>query len=394
MSVPKYLNDISFQTSKTVSIFGVTGSIGLSCINIIEQHPSLFAVETVVAHSQVEALAQAAIRVNAKYAIIVDETKYEDLKQALSGTEVKAFAGSQARDDHSKASVDLHVAAIVGDAGLCSTYYAIQNAKQVALANKESLVCSGGILMSLAQKNGTVILPMDSEHNALFQALLGQDQQRLEKITITASGGPFFGKTHSELNNILPKDALKHPNWDMGAKVTIDSATLMNKGLEVIEAGRLFHLDPDLIHVVVHPQSIIHSFVHYLDGSVLAQLGMPDMRIPISMCLGWPQRLEIDVPKLDLLKMGDLTFHQPDRKSFKCLALAEQALRSGDVATCCLNTANEVAVSQFLRQSRSFLSIPELCENVMDKFSSEKQFSSIDDVYELINQARQYALTQ
>lgn len=351
---------------KRIAILGSTGSIGTQALEVIAAHTELFQVEVLTAQNNAELLVQQAILHKANCVVIGDEKKYEQVKNALWPHNIKTYCGDEALAQIVESTeIDLVLTALVGFAGLKPTIHAIKAKKPIALANKETLVVAGELITQLALENAVNIYPVDSEHSAIFQCLVGEWKNPIEKIYLTASGGPFRGKKREELMGITKAQALKHPNWTMGAKITIDSATLMNKGLEVIEAKWLFHLKPEQIDVIVHPQSIIHSIVQFEDGSMKAQMGVPDMKLPIQYALGYPQRIKNDFPRFDFMKYPSLTFEQPDRETFRCLSLAFEAMEKGGNMPCILNAANEVAVSLFLQDKIKFLQIAELVEEAM-----------------------------
>ena len=382
---------------KKVTVLGATGSIGDSTLSILSEgagSDQQFEVVALTANRNVQKLAQAAKTTNTGFAVISDPRKYLDLKEALSGTDIEVAAGPDAVLEAASRSTDTVVSAIMGAAALPPTLEAIKQGANVALANKESLVCAGDLLIKESKKHGANLLPVDSEHNAIFQVL--DRPERVEKLILTASGGPFRTKTLDEMRAASPEQALAHPNWSMGAKISIDSATMMNKGLELIEAAYLFEKTVDQIDVLVHPQSIIHSLVSYDDGSVLAQLGMPDMRTPISYALAWPERMPVSsVARLDLAQLGSLTFEAHDPVRFPAIMLAQDAFRNGGCAPAVLNAANEVAVDAFLQRQIGFLSIVEVCRQVVDAFSSQTGFDDspncFEQVYEIDQRARQKA---
>jgi 1-deoxy-D-xylulose-5-phosphate reductoisomerase len=363
--------------AERVAIMGSTGSIGSQALDVISRFPDRFRVEVLVAGNNFEILARQARQFNPGIVVIGNNEHYQKLKQSLSNTNIKIYAGSDAIEQvAASSSVDVVLASIVGYSGLRSTITAIKAGKKIALANKETLVVAGELIGKLIRQSGSRILPVDSEHSAILQCLAGEMGNQVEHISLTASGGPFLNYSYEKLKQITPKQALKHPNWDMGSKITIDSASLMNKGLEVIEAKWLFDLTPEQIKVVVHPQSIIHSLVHFTDGSVKAQLGIPDMRVPILYALTYPDRLTTDLPRLDLLKHHSLTFSEPDIKKFRNLALAYDALREGGNMPCILNAANEVAVAAFLSEKIAFTRMPEVVEHTMEN----TEFSASPDI--------------
>ena len=351
---------------KQIAILGSTGSIGTQALKVIEEHPDLYEAYALTANNQVELLAEQARKFMPVAVVIANEAKYLQLKEMLADLPIQVYAGADALCEIVEAKpIDVVLASMVGYAGLRPTMNAIRAGKAIALANKETLVVAGELINALAQQYKTPILPVDSEHSAIFQCL--EPNNALEKVILTASGGPFRKFTMEQLQHVTKEQALKHPNWEMGAKITIDSATMMNKGFEVIEAKWLFGVRPDQIEVVVHPQSIIHSMVQYEDGAVKAQLGMPDMRLPIQYAFSYPQRIKASFDRLDFSKMTELTFEQPDTNRFRCLALAYEALNKGGNMACIVNAANEVVVSAFLKDRISFLRMSEVIEQSMAK---------------------------
>lgn len=351
---------------KQIAILGSTGSIGTQALQVIEEHPELYEAYALTANNQVELLAQQARKFMPAAVVIANEAKYLQLKEMLADLPIQVYAGADALCEIVEAKpIDVVLASMVGYAGLRPTMNAIKAGKAIALANKETLVVAGELINALAQQYHTPILPVDSEHSAIFQCL--EPNNVLEKVILTASGGPFRTFTMEQLQHVTKEQALKHPNWDMGAKITIDSATMMNKGFEVIEAKWLFGVRPDQIEVVVHPQSVIHSMVQYEDGAVKAQLGMPDMRLPIQYAFSYPQRIKASFDRLDFSTMKELTFEQPDINRFRCLALAYEALNRGGNMACIVNAANEVVVSAFLKDKISFLRMSEVIEQTMAK---------------------------
>ena len=351
---------------KQIAILGSTGSIGTQALQVIEEHPDLYEAYALTANNQVELLAKQARKFMPAAVVIANETKYLQLKEMLADLPIQVYAGADALCEIVEAKpIDVVLASMVGYAGLRPTMNAIKAGKAIALANKETLVVAGELINALAQQYHTPILPVDSEHSAIFQCL--EPNNALEKVILTASGGPFRTFSMEQLQHVTREQALKHPNWDMGAKITIDSATMMNKGFEVIEAKWLFGVRPDQIEVVVHPQSVIHSMVQYEDGAVKAQLGMPDMRLPIQYAFSYPQRIKASFDRLDFSKMTELTFEQPDMNRFRCLALAYEALNRGGNMACIVNAANEVVVSAFLKERISFLRMSEVIEQSMAK---------------------------
>lgn len=353
---------------KRLAILGATGSIGTQSLEVVDTHPDLFAVEILTGHSNADLIIEQAHKYKPNAVVMTADAAYEKVKQALHNTDVKVFSGAAALNDVVQwETVDMVLAAIVGVAGLSSTIAAIKAGKQVALANKETLVVAGEMVMDLVRAHRGMLLPVDSEHSALFQCMVGEQLNTVEKIILTASGGPFLGKKTNFLVNVKKDHALQHPNWVMGAKITIDSATLMNKGLEMIEAKWLFDLKNDQIDVVIHPQSIIHSLVQFTDGSLKAQLGLPDMKLPIQYALGFPQRLTNTFKRFDFRDFTQFTFDQPDYKTFKNLALAKEAMFTGGNAPCVLNAANEIVVQAFLNNKVGFLEMSDMIENALAK---------------------------
>jgi 1-deoxy-D-xylulose-5-phosphate reductoisomerase len=353
---------------KRIALLGSTGSIGTQALDVISRFPDEFEVEVLTAGSNTKLLSEQARKYLPNSVVIGSRAHYLQLKENIKDLPVKVFAGDEAIEQVVTGSnIDLVVTAMVGYSGLRPTVAAIKAGKNIALANKETLVVAGEIIKKLVKQSGSRIIPVDSEHSAIFQCLAGETGNPVEKITLTASGGPFLNYTTEMLQNVKPHEALKHPNWDMGNKVTIDSASMMNKGLEVIEAKWLFDLAPDQIKVVIHPQSVIHSLVHFTDGSVKAQMGMPDMRIPILYALSYPDRFTSDLPRLDLLLNNILTFIEPDIITFRNLGLAFEALKQGGNMPCILNAANEVAVSAFLSGKIKFTQMSDLVEYTMEK---------------------------
>ena len=351
---------------KQIAILGSTGSIGTQALQVIEEHPDLYEAYALTANNQVELLAQQARKFMPAAVVIANEAKYMQLKEMLADLPIQVYAGADALCEIVEAKpIDVVLASMVGYAGLRPTMNAIKAGKAIALANKETLVVAGELINALAQQYHTPILPVDSEHSAIFQCL--EPNNALEKVILTASGGPFRTFSMEQLQHVTKEQALKHPNWDMGAKITIDSATMMNKGFEVIEAKWLFGVRPDQIEVVVHPQSVIHSMVQYEDGAVKAQLGVPDMRLPIQYAFSYPQRIKASFDRLDFATMKELTFEQPDTNRFRCLALAYEALNRGGNMACIVNAANEVVVSAFLKDRLPFLRMSEVIEQCMGK---------------------------
>jgi len=346
---------------KNVAILGSTGSIGTQTLEVIRSHPEKFQVEVLTAQNNADSLISQAIEFQPNCVVISNEKLYEKVRDVLLPMGIKVFAGEKALSDVvTMESIDIVMTALVGYSGLIPTMNAIESGKAIALANKETLVVAGELVTKLASEKGVNIYPVDSEHSAIFQCLVGEFHNPIEKIILTASGGPFRGKDITYLESVTKAQALKHPNWDMGAKITIDSASLMNKGLEVIEAKWLFGLSKEQIEVVVHPQSIIHSLVQFEDGSIKAQLGLPDMRIPIQFALSYPDRLKADFPRFDFAKYPNLIFEQPDIKTFRNLGLAYEALEIGGNSPCILNAANEIVVAAFLKEEIGFLEMSDI----------------------------------
>ena len=379
---------------RSLSILGATGSIGRSTVDVVQQHRDGFDIEVVTAQSRVDELAETAIQLGAKLAVIGDPSLYDALRQRLAGTGIAAAAGPSAIVEAASRPVDLAVAAIVGAAGLEPTLAAIGAGADIALANKECMVCAGALFNRRAALAGVRVLPVDSEHDAIFQSLEANNLHAVERITLTASGGPFRTATLDEMRRATAAEALKHPRWAMGPKISIDSATMMNKGLELIEAHHLFGVESDRLDVLVHPQSIVHGFVAYSDGSVIAQLGAADMRIPISHCLNWPRRVETVTPRLDLAAIGSLTFEKPDLQRFPALSIARAALENGDWATNILNAANEVAVQAFLDGRIGFLDIAATVEAVLERATETvggTELDTIEAVLALDGEARRMA---
>ena len=353
---------------KRIAILGSTGSIGTQALEVIAANPHIFEVEVLTAQNNADLLIEQSLQFQPNVVVITNELLYSKVKEALAQQPIKVYAGAKALQSVVQMdTVDIVLTALVGFAGLEPTIKAIEARKPIALANKETLVVAGEIITELAQKYQVPILPVDSEHSAIFQCLVGEFHNKIEKIILTASGGPFRGKKKADLEAIKPAQALKHPNWSMGAKITIDSATLMNKGLEVIEAKWLFSLEIKQIEVVVHPQSIIHSLVQFEDGSMKAQMGLPDMKLPIQYALAYPHRIVSDFPRFDFSKYPSLTFEAPDTDTFRNLALAFEALSRGGNTPCILNAANEIAVAKFLEEKISFLGITTLIEHCLEK---------------------------
>ena len=361
---------MSAEKKKNIAILGSTGSIGTQTLDVIEAHADKFAVEVLTANNNADLLIEQSLKFKPNVVVIVNEDLYDKVFSALDPNGIKVYAGEKPLSSVVQMSeIDIVLTALVGYCGLLPTIKAIEAGKNIALANKETLVVAGELVTRLAKEKGVNIYPVDSEHSAIFQCLVGEFHNPIEKIILTASGGPFRGKNKDFLRNVTKAQALKHPNWDMGAKITIDSASLMNKGLEVIEAKWLFALDIDQIDVVIHPQSIIHSMVQFEDGSIKAQLGLPDMRIPIQFALSYPDRYKSNFPRFDFANYPSLDFEKPDADTFKNLKLAYQAMEKGGNMPCILNAANEVVVAEFLKERIGFLEMSDIVEACMDKVS-------------------------
>ncbi|CAA7616025.1 1-deoxy-D-xylulose-5-phosphate reductoisomerase [Magnetospirillum sp. UT-4] len=373
-----------------ITILGSTGSIGRNTVELVEARPDLYRVEALVANSSVDSLAAQARRLKPRMAVVADAAHYGALREALAGTGIAVAAGSEAVVEAARLPADWVMAAIVGAAGLAPTLEAVRRGAVVALANKECLVCAGDLMIAEVAAHGATLLPVDSEHSAIFQVLEPDQADKIEKIVLTASGGPFRSRSRAEMAAVTPEEAVAHPNWSMGAKISVDSATMMNKGLELIEAHHLFAQPEERIDIVVHPQSVIHSMVSYVDGSVLAQLGSPDMRTPIAYALGWPDRIHAPAPRLDLAAIGQLTFEAPDAIRFPALRLARRALQSGGSAPTILNAANEIAVEAFLGRRIGFLDIAAVVERTLDESDAGRP-ASIAEVLEQDRTARERA---
>ncbi len=379
------------SAKKRIALFGSTGSIGKQALEVIEANPDKFSAEILTAHSNDELLIQQALKFNPNLVVIGDEKKYLIVKDALASTDIKVFAGEKALEEVAAMDCyDMMIAAIVGFAGLKPTLNAIRAGKSIALANKETLVVAGDIIMQEAIKNRVPIIPVDSEHSAIFQCLVGESRNKIEKIILTASGGPFLGRKPNYLVNVKREHALQHPNWTMGAKISIDSATLMNKGLEMIEAKWLFNLETEQIQVVIHPQSIIHSMVQFEDGSLKAQMGLPDMKLPIQYALAFPQRIKNDFPRYNFKKISTLNFEEPDYKTFRNLSLAMEAMNKGGNLPCILNAANEIAVYAFLKNRVGFLDMTDVIERTMEKIPFIEK-PTLEEYFESDGEARSFA---
>ncbi len=375
---------------RTVTILGSTGSVGCNTVELVEAEAGRFVVEALSANRNVELLAAQALRLRPRLAVVADESAYKDLKKALSGSNIEVAAGAEAVVEAASRPSDWVMAAIVGAAGLQPTLAAVRRGATVGLANKETLVCAGALVMAEVERGGATLVPVDSEHSAIFQVFDFTQKEKVDKIILTASGGPFRTMSREAMSAVTPEQAVAHPNWDMGAKISVDSATMMNKGLELIEAFHLFGLPEDKIDILVHPQSVVHSMVAYVDGSVLAQLGTPDMRTPISYALGWPKRMEAPGRRLDLAAVGSLTFEAPDPIRFPALRLARAALREGGGAPTIINAANEVAVQAFLGRTIGFLDIARVVEEVLAALQGSV-LGVLEDILALDAEARRVA---
>ncbi|CAN5732741.1 1-deoxy-D-xylulose-5-phosphate reductoisomerase [soil metagenome] len=376
---------------KRLAIFGSTGSIGTQALEVIRTNPALFSAEVLTAQTNDELLVKQAREFNPNVVVIGDESRYRKVKEALAGTDIKVFAGEEALEEAAAMDCyDVMLAGIVGYAGLKPTLRAIDSGKAIALANKETLVVAGDIVMKKAIEKKVPIIPVDSEHSAIFQCLVGETRNKIEKIILTASGGPFRGRKPNYLVNVKRDHALQHPNWNMGAKITIDSATLMNKGLEMIEAKWLFNLKPEQIQVIIHSQSIIHSIVQFEDGSMKAQMGLPDMKLPIQYALAFPHRIPNNFPRFDFRKYEQLSFEEPDIRTFKNLALAIEALNKGGNLPCIMNAANEIAVWAFLKNRIGFLDIMAVVEQAMQKITFIEK-PTLQDYFDSDIDAREFA---
>ncbi|MBS1579937.1 MAG: 1-deoxy-D-xylulose-5-phosphate reductoisomerase [Bacteroidetes bacterium] len=377
--------------TKRIAIFGSTGSIGTQALEVIAENSNLFSVAILTAQNNADLLIKQALQFNPQIVVIGDEKKYQTVKEALANTTITVTAGEAAITEAAATDIyDMMLAAIVGYAGLKPTLKAIENGKAIALANKETLVVAGDIVMKKALEKRVPIIPVDSEHSAIFQCLVGEGRNKIEKIILTASGGPFLGRKPNFLVNVKRDHALQHPNWSMGAKISIDSSTLMNKGLEMIEAKWLFNLQPNQVQVVVHPQSIIHSMIQFEDGSIKAQMGLPDMKLPIQYAMAFPQRLANNFKRYDFKKPNALTFEEPDLKTFRNLSLAIDALHKGGNLPCVMNAANEIAVFAFLRNRIGFLDMTELIERTMNKIPFIEK-PTLKDYFDSDGEARNFA---
>jgi 1-deoxy-D-xylulose-5-phosphate reductoisomerase len=376
---------------KRLAILGSTGSVGTQALEVIAAHPGLFEVEVLSAHRNATLLVEQAKKFKPNAVVVTDESKYKEVKDALLMLPIKVFSGTQSLNEVVQwDSIDAVLGAILGFAGLESILSAIDAGKRIALANKETLVVAGELVMQRAKEKGVAIIPVDSEHSAIFQCLVGEDADKVEKMILTASGGPFLGRKPNYLVNVKASHALQHPNWSMGAKISIDSATLMNKGLEMIEAKWLFALKNEQIEVVIHPQSIIHSMVQFTDGSVKAQLGLPDMRLPIQYAIAYPNRVANDYKRLDFKDFPKLSFEAPDYKTFRNLAIAKDVLYKGGNAPCVMNAANEMVVNAFLQNKVGFLEMSEMIEKTLEQVTFIEH-PTLDDYKESDAEARTYA---
>ena len=375
--------------TRTLSIFGATGSVGLSTLDLVRQHRDAYRIIALTANSNAGELAKLAIEFDAEIAVVADDAAYPALKAALAGTNIAAAAGEDALIAAARMGADWTMAAIVGCAGLKPTLAAIEQGKTVALANKEALVSAGAMMMAAVARTGATLLPVDSEHNAIFQCLSGGRIDQVRKITLTASGGPFRTFSLDQMRGVTPEQAVAHPNWDMGAKISVDSATMFNKGLELIEAHHLFPVGLDKIDILFHPQSVIHSMVEFVDRSTLAQLGSPDMRIPIASALAWPNRIATNCAPLDLAKIGSLSFEAPDMERFPALRLCRAAIQEGGAKPAILNAANEIAVAAFLDRRIGFLDIAAIVESVIDCYAPPAP-DSLDALFSIDADARNY----
>jgi 1-deoxy-D-xylulose-5-phosphate reductoisomerase len=378
---------------KRIGIFGSTGSIGKQTLDVIAAHPDLFKATILTAHSNDKLLIEQALQFSPVAVLITDASKYPAVKDALASTNITIFAGEESLEEVAALECyDMMMAGIVGFAGLKPTLMAIKTGKSIALANKETLVVAGDVVMQTAKEKGVAIIPVDSEHSAIFQCLVGEEQNEIERIILTASGGPFFGKKPNYLVNVKREHAIQHPNWSMGAKISIDSSTLLNKGLEVIEAKWLFGLAPSQIEVVIHPQSIIHSMVQFMDGSIKAQMGLPDMKLPIQYAIAYPNRIKNDFPRFNFAKSSLMNFEPPDMKTFRNLALAIGAMHKGGNMPCILNAANELAVYGFLKNRIGFLDMTEIIERTMSEVKFIQK-PTLEEYFESDAAAREFAAT-
>jgi 1-deoxy-D-xylulose-5-phosphate reductoisomerase len=376
--------------TRTISILGATGSVGASTLDLIRRERGKWRVIALTANSNADELAKLAREFSAEIAVVADESRLPALREALSGSGIETSGGPSALIEAASRPADLTLAAIVGCAGLAPTMAAIEQGRTVALANKEALVSAGEVLTAAVARYGATLLPVDSEHNAIFQCLAGNSLEQVRSITLTASGGPFRDWTLEQLHTATPAQAVKHPNWDMGAKISVDSATMFNKGLELIEAHYLFPVGLEKLRIIIHPQSVVHSMVEYRDGSTLAQLGPSDMRVPIASCLAWPSRMDTPCAPLDLAVLGELTFRAPDELRFPATRIARQAAQAGGAAPAVLNAANEVAVAAFLKSQFSFTRIAVMVEQVLERYAPAAP-ASLADVIAIDAEAREHA---
>jgi 1-deoxy-D-xylulose-5-phosphate reductoisomerase len=379
--------------NRSLTILGATGSVGSQTLDLVARNPGRWRVEAITAGSDVAALASAAKACGARFAAIADAAKGAALKEALAGSGIDSGAGASALVDAAARDAEIVITAIVGAAGLAPTMAAVKRGAQIGLANKETLVCAGPVVMAAVAAHGATLLPVDSEHNAIFQVFPHDDPAQVERIILTASGGPFSTRSRAEMRGVSVADACKHPTWSMGAKISIDSATLMNKGLELIEAAHFFPVAVERLDVIVHPQSVIHSMVEYIDGSVLAQLGSPDMRIPIAYAMAWPERIATPAARLDFAAVANLSFEKPDLERFPCLALAWAAMRAGGSAPCILNAANEIAVAAFIAGQAGFLDIDAIVAETLAMMPSGP-VETLEDVVAVDAAARATARAQ
>lgn len=379
------------MSKRRLAILGSTGSIGTQTLDVVSKHPDLFEVELLTAYSNTSLLVEQAIKFNANAVVICDEMRYKEVQAALVNHDIKVFAGTDSIESLVQGSnIDIVVTAMVGFSGLKPTLSAIKAGKIIALANKETLVVAGEMVTALSAKSGSAIIPVDSEHSAIFQCLQGE-RAEIEKIILTASGGPFLHKSKKDLEKVTVEEALNHPKWQMGAKVSIDSASMMNKGLELIEAYWLFKQPVEKIEIIIHPQSIIHSMVQFTDGSVSAQLSIPDMRLPIQYAITYPYRIDLDTARIDFTKLGKLDFIVPDREKFRAIDIAYKSITKGGNTPCAMNAANEIAVASFLNGEIPFTYIPEIIEEVISKFHYIEK-PTLDNIYETDLQARELAI--
>jgi 1-deoxy-D-xylulose-5-phosphate reductoisomerase len=367
-----------------ITVLGATGSIGQSLADLIERNPDRFEVVALVANSNAELLGEMARKLRAGAAVLAEEARLGELTERLQGTGIEVSAGEAAVLEAVDRETDLVVGAIVGSAGLKPTMASIRPGRRIALANKECLVCAGDLFMARIRETGAELLPVDSEHNAIFQVFESERADQVEKVILTASGGPFRTFSKADMANVTPEQALKHPNWDMGARITIDSASMMNKGFEVIEASHLFPVSHDQLGVLVHPQSVVHGLVQYRDGSLLAQLGSPDMRTPIAHCLAYPERMPVPVKRLDLAEISQLTFEAPDLDRFPALRIALDAMKTGSGAPAVVNAVDEIAVAAFLARQASFMDIPAAIEAVLEQLDRENALAAVDSVEDVL----------